>query len=86
MKLNWTEAEAKEFLRKITGAPVKVLEGIEYDQIRTLLALIEPNRIDSSNQRSIVETYNVGGMIYRVHYFSMNEDPRIELMLEENNE
>lgn len=83
LSLAWTEAQTKEFLRKVMGAPVRVLEGEEYAQVRTLVALMEPDSIDISNQRSVTETFKIGNSMYQVHSFGDGEDPIIELMLED---
>jgi len=82
LSLDWTEEQAKEFLRKVTGKPIRALEGEEYAQIRTLVALMDPEYVNSSNQRSVTETFKIGNNMYQVHSFSDGEEPIIHLMLE----
>lgn len=80
---DWSKEEAEDFLRKVVGEPVKILEGKEYEHVRTMLALMEPANVDISSQRAVIEIYEIGNDTYRVTHFSMNEDPEIELISKE---
>lgn len=58
----------KEFMRKVTGPPKRVLEGAEREHMLTVFKLIEPVRT-TNNQRSFTDEYVHAGKMYDVHYF-----------------
>ncbi len=77
--LNLSPKEAQEFIRKIMGPPKKILEGKEHEQVWLMLQMTEPIR-ETNNQHSWCAEYNIGGIMYNVHYFP-NQDPFIEQYL-----
>jgi len=70
---------ATEFLRSIMGPPKRRLEGEEHERVWLLLQMAEPVA-ESNNQHSWCAEYDIGGIMYDVHYFP-NEDPFIEQYL-----
>lgn len=78
-KMHTTKEEAEAFVRKIMGPPKRRLEGAEHDRVLFLLQLTEPVR-ETNNQHSWCAEYNIGGIMYDVHYFP-NEEPFIEQYL-----
>jgi hypothetical protein len=71
--------QARELIRKIMGPPKRRLEGQEHDRVWLMLQMAEPVS-ETNNQHSWCAEYNVGGILYDVHYFP-NEDPFIEQYL-----
>ena len=71
-----SKEQAEAFIRKVMGPPKRKLEGQEHDQVWLMLQLIEPVR-ETNNQHSWCAEYNIGGIMYDVHYFP-NKDPFIE--------
>ena len=69
-----TQEEAKAFLRRVMGPPLKTLEGKEKEQILLLLAMIEPFN-ETNNQRSLTQYYMIGNKEYHVTYFPDDELP-----------
>lgn len=74
-----TKEEAEAFIRKVMGPPKRVLHGEEHDRVWLMLQMAEPVR-ETNNQHSWCAEYNIGGIMYNVHYFP-NEDPFIEQYL-----
>ncbi len=74
-----TKEEAEAFIRKIMGPPKRRLEGEEHNRVWLLLQMTEPVR-ETNNQHSWCAEYNIGGIMYDVHYFP-EEDPFIEQYL-----
>lgn len=77
-----TKEEALAFIRQIMGPPKRKLEGNEHDRVWLLLQLAEPVK-ETNNQHSWCVEYNIGGIMYDVHYFP-NEEPFIEEYLNES--
>jgi hypothetical protein len=73
------KSEALDFIRKIMGPPKRRLEGDEHDKVWLMLQMTAPVR-ETNNQHSWCSEYNIGGIMYDVHYFP-NEDPFIEQYL-----
>lgn len=78
-KLFQNKEEAQAFIRSIMGPPKRILEGQEHQQVWLMLQLAEPVR-ETNNQHSWCAEYNIGGIMYDVHYFP-DEDPFIEQYL-----
>jgi hypothetical protein len=76
---NMSKEEAEAFIRKIMGPPKRRLEGEEHNKVWLMLQMIEPVR-ETNNQHSWCVEYNIGGIMYDVHYFS-EEEPFIEQYL-----
>lgn len=74
-----TKEEAQEFIRKVTGPPKRILQGEEHKKVWLLLQMTKPVR-ETNNQHSWCAEYNIGGIMYDVHYFP-DEDPFIEQYL-----
>ena len=77
--LNMTPEEAQTFIRRVMGPPKRILHGEEHERVRLMLQMAEPVR-ETNNQRSFCVEYNIGGIMYDVHYFP-GEDPFIEQYL-----
>ncbi len=71
--------EAARFLRAIMGPPRRRLEGEDHNRVWLMLQLTEPVR-ETNNQHSWCAEYNIGGIMYDVHYFP-GEEPFIEVYL-----
>jgi hypothetical protein len=71
-----TKEEAQAFLRKVMGPPKRRLSGNEHDKVWLMLQMTEPVR-ETNNQHSWCAEYNIGGILYDVHYFP-DEEPFIE--------
>ena len=71
-----TKKEAEAFIRRIFGPPKRRLEGQEHEKVWLMLQMTIPVR-ETNNQHSWCAEYNVGGIMYDVHYFP-NEEPFIE--------
>ena len=71
--------EAEAWLLKVMGPPKRILQGEEHKQVLLMLKMAEPVR-ETNNQHSWCAEYNIGGIMYNVHYFP-NEDPFIEQYL-----
>jgi len=69
---NMTPEQARAWLRGITGAPRRVLDGAEREQILTMLALIGP-AVTTNNQHSWSEDYVQGDRHWCVTYFPGEE-------------
>ena len=82
-KIEMTDAERKEFLRKVMGPPKKTLEGKEKEQILLLLAMMEPFE-QSNNQHSWTDCYKIGETVYQVTTFPEDDDPIVDEMLKED--
>ena len=88
--LDWartlTPEEARAFIRKVSGAPIRILKGDEYDKIWMLLNMLEPMST-SNNQRTWTEVYVIGNeeesYEYHVTWWSANELPDIALILKD---
>lgn len=76
-----TLEQAKEFLRRVLGAPKRELKGTEYDQVWTMLQLMEPTN-EYNNQRSYTEEYTVGKTWYRVTYWPLVGSNDLETIIE----
>ena len=74
-----TSEEAREFICKVMGPPRRRLEGDEHNRVWLMLQMTEPVS-ETNNQHSWCAEYNIGGIVYDVHYFP-NEDPFIEQYL-----
>ena len=74
-----TKEQAEDFMRRILGPAKRRLEGAEHDRVWLMLQMAEPVR-ETNNQHSWCAEYNVGGIMYDVHYFP-DEDPFIEQYL-----
>jgi len=61
------------------GPARRELSGEEYSHTWLILQFLDPVEV-TNNQRSITEVYCQGGITYHVHYFTMNEDPTIEVV------
>ena len=71
--------EAEAWLLKVMGPPKRILQGEEHERVMLMLKMAEPVR-ETNNQHSWCAEYNIGGIMYNVHYFP-NEDPFIEQYL-----
>ena len=78
-KLRNDPERLKEFMQKIIGPPKRRLEGEEHDRVWLMLQMTEPVR-ETNNQHSWCAEYNIGGIMYDVHYFP-EADPFIEQYL-----
>jgi hypothetical protein len=67
-----TKEEAKAIIRKVMGPPMRILEGVEKEQILMLLAMVEPFK-ETNNQRSWTSYYTIGDTEYHVSTFSEND-------------
>jgi mRNA-degrading endonuclease YafQ of YafQ-DinJ toxin-antitoxin module len=67
----------KKFIRSVTGAPTRTLEGNEKNNVILLLALMQPYET-SNNQHSWTEYYMIGNTEYHVTTF-----PDSEVVVEE---
>ena len=74
-----TKEEAEAFLLRVLGPPKRILHGEEHEKVWLMLQMAEPVR-ETNNQHSGCAEYNIGGIMYNVHYFP-NEDPFIEQYL-----
>ena len=74
-----TKEQAEDFMRRILGPAKRRLEGEEHDRVWLMLQMAEPVR-ETNNQHSWCAEYNIGGIMYDVHYFP-DEDPFIEQYL-----
>lgn len=72
-----TPEEARAFLRKVMGPPIKTLEGKERNGVVLLLAMIEPFKT-TNNQHSYTEYYMIGETEYHVTTF-----PDAEVIVDE---
>ncbi len=77
--LNMTPEEANALIRRVMGPPKRILHGEEHEQVWLMLQMTEPIK-ETNNQHSWCAEYNIGGIMYDVHYFP-NEDPFIEQYL-----
>lgn len=73
-----TKEEAQAWIRELLGPPRRRLEGEEHDKVWLMLQMAEPVR-ETNNQHSWCAEYNIGGIMYDVHYFP-NEEPFIEVI------
>jgi len=71
-----TEQEAKDFIRKVMGAPRRRLEGKERENIWLLISLLSPVS-SSNNQRTWTDEYHLNGKKYDVTY-GLEDIPVIE--------
>ena len=78
-----TKEEARAFIRKVMGPPIKTLEGKERDDILLLLAMTEPFKA-TNNQHSFTEYYMIGQTEYHVTTFP-GENVIVDEMLPEDN-
>ncbi len=74
-----TKEEAEAWLRSVLGPPKRILHGEEHDKVWLMLQMTEPVR-ETNNQHSWCAEYNIGGIMYDVHYFP-GEEPFIEVYL-----
>ena len=65
---NMSKEEAKAFIRRVLGAPKRILEGQEKENMMTLLKFIDPVE-STNNQSSFTDEYHHADKIYYVHYF-----------------
>jgi hypothetical protein len=72
----------KEFYRKIMGPPHRDLEGDEYNNVKLILALLEPYK-QTNNQHCWTDYYKVGDVEYHVTSWSGNEPSTIAEYLPE---
>jgi len=56
---------SKDELRRIIGPRRRTLEGIEYEEMRLILKLLEPVKVDNS-LHCWSETYHYNGRVYEV--------------------
>jgi hypothetical protein len=70
--LDMTTEEARAFLRKVMGPSRRTLEGVEREQVLTMLAIIGPTAT-TNNQHSWSEDYVQGGHHWCVTYFPGEE-------------
>ena len=78
-----TKEEARMFLRKVMGPPTKTLEGKEREQVKLLLALVEPFK-ETNNQHSWTQYYMIGKTEYHVTYFPGDGEEIVDEMLNED--
>jgi hypothetical protein len=78
-----TKEEARAFLRRIMGPPTKTLEGKELEQIKLLLALVEPFK-ETNNQHSWTQYYMIGKTEYHVTYFPGDGEEIVDELLNED--
>ncbi len=78
-----TKEEARAFIRKVMGPPIKTLEGKERDDILLLLAMTEPFKA-TNNQHSFTEYYMIGQTEYHLTTFP-GENVIVDEMLPEDN-
>jgi hypothetical protein len=78
-----TPAEAKAFLRQVMGPPMKTLEGKEREQVKLLLAMMEPFK-ETNNQNSWTQYYMIGETEYHVTYFPGDGEEIVDEMLNED--
>jgi hypothetical protein len=74
-----TKEEAEAFLRRVLGPPKRILHGEEHKKVLLMLQMADPVR-ETTNQHSWCAEYNIGGIMYDVHYLP-NEEPIIEQYL-----
>lgn len=77
-----TPEVALELLKKVMGPPTRELSGQEYKEVRLLIEFLNPIYV-SNNQNSITEVYTQAGKTYHVHYFTLDNDPLIEEVLDD---
>ena len=81
--MTMTKEEARAFLRRIMGPPTKTLEGKELEQIKLLLALVEPFK-ETNNQHSWTQYYMIGKTEYHVTYFPGDGEEIVDELLNED--
>jgi hypothetical protein len=81
---NMTKEQARAFIRKISGPPMRTITGDEYDVTMTMLRLKSPVS-ESNNQRTMTVVYNIGKAVYHITY-GLEDEPVLEIMLEDENE
>ena len=79
-----TVAEANSFLTRLL-IPTRELHGEEYNQVRTILLLLDPVS-ECNNQYCMTDVYELAGNCYYVTYFpecsdKVGENPVIEIKL-----
>lgn len=77
-----TPEVALELLKKVMGPGRREILGDEHKELLLIFQFLDPIEV-SNNQRSITEVYHQAGKIYHVHYFSLNDDPLIEEVLDD---
>jgi hypothetical protein len=81
--MKMTKEEARMFLRKVMGPPMKTLEGKEREQVKLLLAMIDPFK-ETNNQNSWTQYYMIGKTEYHVTYFPGDGEEIVDEMLNED--
>lgn len=78
-----TREEARAFIRKVMGPPMRTIEGQEKERLLLMFALMDPVK-ESNNQHSWSADYCVGHRHYSVTTFPEQEDPIVEEYLEDD--
>lgn len=73
-----SKKENEEFLKKIIGRPRREITGDEYNQVTTMLLLVDDCTV-TNNQLTLTKIYTIGELEYHVTYFSADESPLIEV-------
>jgi hypothetical protein len=71
--LNLTPEEARAFIRRVSGAPRRVLEGQEKNNVWLMILLQDSPDEFSNNQHVITEVYKINQKEYHVHFFDKGE-------------
>ena len=79
---NITPEVALRILKEVMGPPRRELTGEEYKETYLLIQFLDPAYV-SNNQNSITEVYRRSDKEYHVHYFTLDSDPIIEEVLDE---
>lgn len=74
-----TKDEARAFIRKIMGPPMRRLEGQERENVWLMMQMIDPVS-SSNNQRTITDVYIMNQKEYHVTYM-LEDKPVIEEIL-----
>ena len=70
-------ARLDEFMRKLTGPPHTTLIGKEYEEVKLILALLQPYK-ETNNQHCWTDYYKVGDIEYHVTTWPGDEPPTID--------
>lgn len=77
-----TKEEALAFIRSVIGPPHRDLVGQEYNEVKLMLALLEPYK-KTNNQHSWTDYYKIGDIEYHVTLFPGVDSPTIAEYLPE---
>lgn len=79
---NMTPEEARAFLRRVMGPPLRSIEGEEKKHLLLMLSLKEPFK-ETNNQRSWTAYYNIADKEYHVTYFPDEDEPYVDEVLKD---